>query len=60
VNQQDPTPEGLAAIVAAVEALWPQPVAVAVEVGERSEPWRFSGRWWVRPIPHRRERPWIG
>jgi hypothetical protein len=36
----------LAAIVAAVEVLWPRAV-----VGSRSPagpgPWRFSGRWWA-------------
>ncbi|MEA3056188.1 MAG: hypothetical protein QOD30_1620, partial [Actinomycetota bacterium] len=21
-------------------------------------PWRFSGRWWSRPVPVRRFRPW--
>ena len=22
------------------------------------EPWRFSGRWWNKPVPLRRDRPW--
>ena len=40
-----PTPEELAAIVAATEVAWPRPVAV-VEPAARS-PWRFSNRWWT-------------
>lgn len=52
----DPTEEELAAIVAAVEMTWPRGV-----VGEEVAPparWRFSGRWWTKPLPLRRERPW--
>jgi hypothetical protein len=53
-----PSPEELAAIVAAVEMTWPR--AVIVEpAGELANPWRFSGRWWSRPINARRERPWL-
>ncbi len=41
-----PTPEEVAAIMAAVEIAWPEPpgppkVAVPGRAG-----WRFSGRWW--------------
>ena len=52
----DPTPDELAAIVAAVEATWPQPGGAP---GELTEPprWRFAGRWWTKPIPSRRDRP---
>jgi hypothetical protein len=47
--------EEVAAIVAAVEATWPQPVATADEPSSR---WRFSGRWWSKPVPLRRNHPW--
>ncbi|HEV7888379.1 MAG TPA: hypothetical protein VGO92_12535 [Acidimicrobiales bacterium] len=52
-----PSPEQLAAIVAAVEMAWPRPVVPAQQAAEPLR-WRFSGRWWVRPIPSRRDRPW--
>jgi hypothetical protein len=51
-----PSAEEAVAIVAAYEALWPKPVLAAQE--ERATPtWRFSGRWWVSPLPLRRARP---
>lgn len=52
----DPTDEEVAAIVAAVEAATPRAGAPAptIEVPR----WRWSGRWWSRPIPQRRARPW--
>lgn len=50
-----PTDEEAAAIVAAVEVAWPR-AAVAVE--HRTERWRWSGRWWSKPVPLRRRRPW--
>jgi hypothetical protein len=56
VNQ--PSEEELAAIVAAVELTWPQPVVMASGSGP-DNPWRFSGRWWSRPVAARRERPWM-
>jgi hypothetical protein len=52
-----PTPEQLAAIAAAVELAWPRPVVIAPAPPEPPR-WRFSGRWWVKPVPSRRERPW--
>jgi hypothetical protein len=54
----DPTPteEEAAAVVAAVEAAWPRPVVAASE--PETPRWRFAGRWWSRPIPIRRDRPW--
>jgi hypothetical protein len=52
----DPTPEEVAAIVAAVEATWPRPAAAAP--AEAPPRWRFSGRWWTKPVPLRRGRPW--
>ena len=53
-----PTPEEAAAIVAAIELCWPQPVASADEPASRTANWRFSGRWWKKPVAMRRERPW--
>jgi hypothetical protein len=53
----EPSGEEVAAIVAAVEAVWPRPVAPAAETPPPSR-WRFAGRWWAKPIPARRERPW--
>jgi hypothetical protein len=56
-DRSGPTSEQLAAILAAVEMAWPRPVVAG---GDEADPprWRFSGRWWSRPIPARRERPW--
>jgi hypothetical protein len=50
-----PTEEEAAAIVAAIEAVWPRPAAAMDE--KRLPRWRFSGRWWNRPVPARRDRP---
>jgi hypothetical protein len=47
--------EDVAAIMAAVEVVWPR--AAAAEEPEEPTRWRFSGRWWSRPIPARRGRP---
>ena len=54
----EPSAEEMAAIMVAVELLWPrpQPESRPAEVSNR---WRFSGRWWARPAPARRERPWL-
>ena len=52
-----PTDEEVVAIMAAVEARWPRPVVVAHHENPRSTAWRFSGRWWSRPVPARRDRP---
>ncbi|MFL6206519.1 MAG: hypothetical protein ACJ739_14345 [Acidimicrobiales bacterium] len=51
-----PTDEEAAAIVAALDAARPSAV---VAVTEPEPPrWRFAGRWWTKPIPVRRDRPW--
>lgn len=51
-----PTDEEAAAIVAALDAAWPRSVVGEVEpAGAR---WRWSGRWWTKPVPLRRRRPW--
>jgi hypothetical protein len=52
-----PTEDEVAAIVAAVEASWPRP-AVAGPAEDQPSRWRFAGRWWSKPIPARRSRPW--
>jgi hypothetical protein len=52
-----PTDEEVVAIMAGVEALWPKHAVVADADPVRSTSWRFSGRWWSRPVPARRDRP---
>ena len=52
-----PTDEEAAAIVAAVEALWPKPLPL-VQVHERPLTWRLSGRWWQRDRHAAPNRPW--
>lgn len=42
-----PSPEEVAAIVAAVETAWPRARPAAKGPGRRSPGWRFSGRWWA-------------
>jgi hypothetical protein len=53
-----PTDEEAAAIVAAVDVLWPRPIVVAEPMPMRRSSWRFSGRWWTVPLPVRRDRTW--
>ncbi len=57
-RSSDPSPEELAAIVAAVELTWPRPVVVAAAPVKRSS-WRWSGRWWAsgKPVAADRRRP---
>jgi len=52
-----PTDEEVVAIMAGVEALWPKPAVIVDSAPARSTSWRFSGRWWSRPVPARRDRP---
>jgi hypothetical protein len=52
----DPTDEEVAAIAAAVEVAWPKP-GVGEEPDTEPPRWRFSGRWWSKPLPSRRDRP---
>ncbi|HLU41482.1 MAG TPA: hypothetical protein VKZ55_03720 [Microthrixaceae bacterium] len=51
-----PTEEEAAAIVAAIQVSMSAPAG-----GGPARPpvsrWRFSGRWWSRPVPLRRARP---
>ena len=53
----EPNPDVLAAITAAVQLAWPRP-AQPDQNNPVHEAWRFSGRWWNKPVPVRRERPW--
>jgi hypothetical protein len=52
-----PSDEEAVAIAAAIEVAWPRAVAVP-PAAEPPPPWRFAGRWWTKPIPVRRDRPW--
>ena len=52
-----PEPDILAAITAAVQLAWPRPAA-ADQNDPVHEAWRFSGRWWNKPVPVSRARPW--
>jgi hypothetical protein len=52
-----PTDEEAVAIAASIHALWPVPVMVTDEERAREASWKFSGRWWNRPISSRRDRP---
>jgi hypothetical protein len=52
----EPTDEEAAAIVAALEAA--RPPASAGGGRQPVSRWRWSGRWWTKPIPLRRQRPW--
>ena len=52
-----PTDEEAAAIVVAIEATLARAVVGPTEVAV-SPRWRFAGRWWSKPIPSRRARPW--
>jgi hypothetical protein len=52
----EPSEEEAAAIVAAVQTI----TSGGGEQGPLRDPvsrWRFSGRWWSRPVPSRRVRP---
>ncbi len=50
----------IAAIVAALEIVFSQPRLTISKTLQRSkfQAWRFSGRWWARPIPMVRDRPY--
>jgi hypothetical protein len=52
-----PEPDVMAAITAAAQLMWPQPGAPD-EQDPVHQTWRFSGRWWNKPTPLRRDRPW--
>ncbi len=52
----DPSEEEVAAILAAIEVTRPR--AVAADATDHTPRWRWSGRWWTKPIPQRRNRPY--
>jgi hypothetical protein len=54
----NPTDDEAAAVVAAVEVAWPRPAAPAGPPPDQAPRWRFSGRWWAKPVPAARQRPW--
>ena len=51
----EPTIEEAAAIAAALEVT--RPVVVAAPAAPKVSRWRFSGRWWSKPVPSVRGRP---
>ncbi len=53
-----PTDEEAVAIAAAVHAMWPVPMIITDEARARDTAWKFSGRWWNRPVSSRRDRPY--
>ena len=53
----DATEEETAAIVAALTVLGGTSAGSAGEDGSVSR-WRWSGRWWTKPVPLGRDRPW--
>lgn len=53
----DPSDEEMAAIMAAVQTVLASGVAVDGGTAEPPPRWRFSGRWWSKPVPQRRDRP---
>ncbi len=50
-----PTDGGAAALVAAIQLGLPSGGAAAEP--DRVSRWRWSGRWWSKPVPIRRGRP---
>jgi hypothetical protein len=54
----EPSPDEVVAITTAIELLWPKPAPRVATAAGRPGAWRFSGRWWTRPVPARRSRPW--
>jgi hypothetical protein len=54
----EPSPDEVVAITMAIELLWPKPLHPSAAMAGRAGAWRFSGRWWTRPVPARRSRPW--
>jgi len=54
----DLTDDELAAVLAAVQVVLAQPSGGGGWPSVADVPrWRFSGRWWSKPIPVRRDRP---
>jgi hypothetical protein len=53
-----PTEVEVVAIMAATVALWPRPIVNGPAPVVHRSAWRYSGRWWSRPVPARRDRPY--
>lgn len=53
----DPTEEEAAAIVAALVVTSGATRSIATDAGSLGR-WRWSGRWWTKPVPLGRDRPW--
>jgi hypothetical protein len=52
-------PAVLAVLAASAESVWAEVVvAPPGEEPDGGPAWRFSGRWWARPVASRRDRPW--
>ena len=51
----EPTAEDAAAIAAALEVT--RPIVVSAPPEPEPSRWRFSGRWWSKPVATRRARP---
>jgi hypothetical protein len=51
----EPTEEEAVAIVAALQSI--SGGGAAAPAAAPVSRWRFSGRWWSRPVPSRRARP---
>jgi hypothetical protein len=58
-NLTPPDGAEMAAIVAAVDAAWPRPVAPVSMAERRARAWRWSGRWWGPKPAAQRRRPWL-
>ena len=54
----EPDPLVVSLVSAAVEELYRAAAAASPDADARQPAWRFSGRWWMKPSPLRRERPW--
>ena len=55
-----PDPAVVALVAVAVDQVWARPVVLADETDPAHRVWRFSGRWWAKPTPMRRQRPLAG
>ena len=53
----DLTDDELAAVLAAIEVALARPADGGWPPVAEVPRWRFSGRWWSKPIPSRRDRP---
>jgi len=54
-----PTDEETAAIVAAIEVAHRRVLVLEPARTIRNTSWKFSGRWWAKPLAARRDRPFL-